>query len=453
MILKQFKTPGLPHFSYLIGAGKEAAVIDPQIDLEQYLQLAQDEGLVIRHIFETHRNEDFVTGAKKLSDVTGAKVWHGPNPDGPIEYAETADEGTEVDIGSLKLKVLKTPGHTDDSISIAIFDTEYSEGAVGVFTGDALFIGDVGRTDFYEGQEKEKAGLLYDSLQKLMGLGDQAILYPAHGAGSVCGSGMAAREFSTIGHERANNPRLQLSRDEFVKAKASEHHYQPPYFRLMEELNLHGGHECDAPASIPVLGLAQLCETKPDVVLDVRDPTSHLGGHISGSVCLPIGMIAAFGGWFLNEKTKIGLVAESADQARDAVRHLCRIGFTNIVGAVTGVLGMASGGADTDFIATVDTGSVASRVRQSSDNWVLLDVRSIDEFESGHIQGALHAYVGEILKDPERFVTPEGVTVMCGSGARASLAASALKAAGQKGLDVYVGSIGAWRSAGKPVVC
>ena len=135
------------------------------------------------------------------------------------------------------------------------------------------------------------------------------------------------------------------------------------------------------------------------------------------------------------------------------MRHLCRIGFTNIVGAVTGVLGMASGGADTDFIATVDTGSVACRVRQSSDNWVLLDVRSIDEFESGHIQGALHAYVGEILKDPERFVTPEGVTVMCGSGARASLAASALKAAGQKGLDVYVGSIGAWRAAGKPVVC
>lgn len=452
MILKQFKTPGLAHFSYLIGAGEDAAVIDPQLDLEQYLSAAQEEGVVIRHIFETHRNEDFVTGAKKLAEATGAKVWHGPNPAGEIAYAETVDEGTEVDIGQLKLKTLLTPGHTDDSISIAIYDSEYPDGAVGVFTGDALFIGDVGRTDFYEGQEEEKAGLLFDSLQKLLALGDQAILYPAHGAGSVCGLGMAAREFSTIGHERANNPRLQLGREDFIKAKAGEHHYQPPYFELMERLNLEGGYEVISPANVPMLSLSELQETSPDVVLDVREPTSHLGGHVASSLCLPVGMIAAFGGWFLKEGTRIGLVAESADQARDAARHLCWIGFTNIVGAVTGVLGMAAGGADTDFIATADTGAIASRVNQSPENWILLDVRSKEEFETGHVEGATHAYVGEVLEKPEDYVSDKGITVMCGSGARASLAASALKAAGQKGVDVYVGSIGAWQSAGKPVV-
>lgn len=452
MLLKQFKTDGLAHFSYLIGAGNNAAVIDPQLDVELYLAAAQAAGLQIRHIFETHRNEDFISGAAHLARLTGAEVYHGPNPAGPVQYAQTVTEGFSVDVGQLTLKVLETPGHTDDSICIAIFDTAYPDGAVGVFTGDALFIGDVGRTDFYPHRAEEVAGLLFDSLQKLLGLGDQTILYPAHGAGSVCGSGMAEREFSTLGHERSNNPRLQISdRDAFISAKLKETHYQPPYFKLMERLNLDGGTPGPSVSQIPAASLNALQPPETDILLDVRPIEAHLARHIPGSRLLPVDMIAAFGGWFLEEDMRIGLVSQTADAAREAVKHLNRIGFQKIEGFTTGLLGKAASGTETDLIATADTNAVASRLAVSTENWTLLDVRSIEEFESGHIEGAEHVYVGDVLKDPARYLSDNGITVMCGSGARASLAASALKAAGQKGLDVYVGSIGAWRAADKPV--
>ena len=242
MLLEKIKTPGLSHLSYLVGSGGKAAVIDPRRDCELYLEKARAAGLEITHIFETHRNEDLVSGAPVLAAMTGARVLHGPNPERPVVYAETAREGDCFAIGQLEIRVLETPGHTDDHLAFALFDTAYADSAVGVFTGDALFVGDVGRTDFYPDRREEVAGLLFDSLNKITALGDQAIVYPAHGAGSVCGSGMAEREFSTIGHERLNNPRLLIrDRTEFIRVKVNENHYQPPYFQLMERLNMDGG--------------------------------------------------------------------------------------------------------------------------------------------------------------------------------------------------------------------
>ena len=219
MFLEKIKTPGLSHLSYIIGSGGKAAVIDPRRDCEIYVERARAEGLEITHIFETHRNEDLITGSPVLAKMTGARVLHGPNPADEVVFADTAREGDVFEIGKLRISVLETPGHTDDHLAFVLHDDDFPEGPVGVFTGDALFVGDVGRTDFYPERKEEVAGLLFDSLQKLCGLGDQAIIYPAHGAGSVCGSGMADREFSTIGHERRNNPRLRPSdRDEFIKA-------------------------------------------------------------------------------------------------------------------------------------------------------------------------------------------------------------------------------------------
>ena len=229
MILEKIKSDGLAHLSYFLGSGSEACVVDPRRDIEVYLSAARRNGMRIVHIFETHRNEDLVSGAPALAEATGAVVWHGPNPDEPIRYAETAREGDVFEVGSALVRVLETPGHTFDSVSYVLFDQAYDNGAVGVFTSDALFIGDVGRTDFYPDRKREVAGLLFDSLRKIEAVGDQAILYPAHGAGSVCGSGMADREFSTIGHERANNARFVMDdREAFIEAKVAEHHDQPP---------------------------------------------------------------------------------------------------------------------------------------------------------------------------------------------------------------------------------
>ncbi|MGM0492408.1 MAG: MBL fold metallo-hydrolase, partial [Armatimonadota bacterium] len=223
MILRKIRSEGLAHLSYLIGSGNEAAVIDPRRDVEVYIDLAHDEGMTVTHVFETHRNEDYLIGSRELEARTGCSIHHHEATD--WGYGETVSEGDSFELGQLRLEILHTPGHTFDSISIAVYDTEFSDStAVGVFTGDALFIGDVGRTDFFPDQREHVAGLLYDSIfEKLLPLGDQTILYPAHGAGSVCGESMASREFSTLGFERAHNEILQMTdRDEFVQFKANE---------------------------------------------------------------------------------------------------------------------------------------------------------------------------------------------------------------------------------------
>lgn len=449
MFLEKIKTEGLAHFSYVIGDGGSAAVIDPQLDIETYLKIAHDNHCVITTILETHRNEDFISGASALATKTGADVFHGPNPEQPIDYAKTITEGEELEIGSLRLKIIETPGHTDDSISIAIFDTGASEGAIGVFTGDTLFVGDVGRTDFYPDRAEAMAGNLYDSLQKLLALGDQAILYPAHGSGSVCGAGMSEREFSTIGHERRNSPRLQIeAREAFIAAKTSEHHYKPPYFKVMERMNMFGGAALDRSRSVPALSIAQMKARKPKQLIDVRPVSSFLAAHIPGSIALPVSMISSFAGWQLSETDTIGIICDDAVQANTAIDHLGRIGFRNIIGFSKNMVGMAAAGHDYNSIATVGTKTVARRL-EVDPSWTLLDVRSKDEFESGHIDGSQHVYVGEILEKPDRYSFAGSVTVMCGSGARATVAASVLQSAGLTDVDVYFGSYSAWNASKK----
>ncbi|WP_031556396.1 MBL fold metallo-hydrolase [Parvularcula oceani] len=449
MILEKIKSDGLAHLSYFLGSGSEAAVIDPRRDIEAYLDLARRNGMRIVHIFETHRNEDLVSGAPALASVTGAKIWHGPNPAEPIVYADTARQGDGFAVGDARIEVLETPGHTDDSLSYALHDSSYDDGAVGVFTGDALFVGDVGRTDFYPDRKREVAGLLFDSLRKILSLGDQAILYPAHGAGSVCGSGMADREFSTLGHERANNPRLRIEdREAFIDAKVAEHHYQPPYFRLMEQLNAEGGGRSPRDLLPPPVGPEALYDLGGAQLVDVRGVADFAGAHVPGAYCIPSDMIAAFAGWFLDADRDIVLVARDADQAAGSTRTLARIGYDRVVGYHAGIVPVATKDRAFASVPLVDTQAVNERVDQRADRWTLLDVRSVDEFEAGHVEGAQHAYVGELPSAAESLAKNAPVTVMCGSGARASIAASILLQTGWTDVDVYLGSMKAWKAGG-----
>ncbi|MFB9047265.1 rhodanese-like domain-containing protein [Sphingobium indicum] len=448
MLLEKIKTPGLSHLSYIVGAGGKAAVIDPRRDCDIYVEKARAEGLAITHIFETHRNEDFVSGAPVLAKLTGAKVFHGPNADGEVIYADTTCEGDCHRIGQLELRVIETPGHTFDHVAYALFDTEYPEQAVGVFTGDVLFVGDVGRTDFYPDRKCEVAGLLFDSLQKICAIGDQAILYPAHGAGSVCGSGMADREFSTIGHERRNNPLLQIpDRDAFIERKVNENHYQPPYFRLMERLNLEGG---DPPPRImqpQPMSLTELCGCGANHLVDIREPLAYAAGHIWGTINLPVDMISAFAGWFISEGESVALIASTTDELEKAMEHLVRIALDHIVGGYVGVVPAAAAGKPMRTIPMVSTDTVEQRLAVGRNDWILLDVRGADEREETAIEGSQHIYVGQLNErwkqlDPERHYT-----LMCASGMRATVAAGWLDARGFEKLDVYLGSMGAWKAA------
>ncbi|WP_339781557.1 MBL fold metallo-hydrolase [uncultured Marinobacter sp.] len=446
MFIQTFKSEGLSHLSYLIGNNAEAAVIDPRRDCEVYAEAAAAEGCRVTHIFETHRNEDLISGAPILAQLTGATVFHGPNAAGTVRYAKTTRESDEFNFGNLQLRVLETPGHTDDSLSFVLYDTEFGDDAVAVFTGDALFIGDVGRTDFYPERSEEVAGLLYDSLQKLVNLGDQTLIYPAHGAGSVCGDNMADREFSSIGYERRNNPMMKIrSRQEFIKRKVQEHHYQPPYFREMERLNLEGGH-----ATSPVLTPAALSPSAfkdlPDetVTIDVRGISSFLGAHVPDSLALPTPMIPAFAGWFLNPDDKIALVATSASEAQLAARYLARIGFDKLLGYLAPDMPQWAAMAEPfRAITVIDLEDFEKRRSAPPKNWSLLDVRGKGEVEETPVDQAIHHYTGNLAEEVSELDPDRHYTIMCGSGARATIAASVLMRKGFSNVDVFLGSVGA----------
>ncbi len=450
MFLKKIKSGGLAHLSYILGDGNQAAVIDPRRDCDIYLEIAEKEEVRIVHIFETHRNEDYVIGSTDLARKTGAAIHHGAALD--FSYGQPVSEGDTFSVGELELTVLETPGHTMESISLVLTDSNFGQTPVGVFTGDALFIGDVGRTDFFPDRLREVAGMLYDSIfDKLLPLGDQTILYPAHGAGSVCGDSMASREFSTLGYENIHNPVLQKTdREEFIEYKVAEHHDQPRYFRLMEEYNQNG-----AP---PLTDLPQPCCFSPRmteaaaergaVLLDLRSPEAFSGAFIPGSLAVPLNMVPAYAGYFLEPDREIVLISESRTQVPTAVRYLIRMGFDRISGYLKG--GMETwetSGRSYDRIRAVHARELTDRI-ESSENFTLLDVRKLSEYKESRLEGAVHIFLGELPDRLDELDRDQPVITFCGSGRRAIIGASILKQNGFTTVENSLGSMAACANIG-----
>jgi len=451
MFVEKIKTDGLAHLSWVVGDDHQAAVIDPRRDIDIYLEIAQQHNVKITHILETHRNEDLITGSPLLARLSDAKILHGPQADENIVYAETIGDGTDINFSGLKIQALHTPGHTNDSMSYALYDTRQGGPAVAVFTGDTLFIGDVGRTDFYPDNLEGAAAKLYDSLQKILQLGDQAVLCPAHGAGSVCGSGMADRELSTLGHERAANPMLQFSsKDDFVKAKLEEQHYKPPYFSLMEKINALGVTGVPDPKTLKPLGVKEVkqLQARDCLVVDVRGPESYASAHIPESLCLPLKLITAYGGWLIGHNREVVLVADSISQAREAQKHFMRIGYDRIVGTYLQKMAVwSAAGESFGHIPMVSVEEVRKRVDENASNWTLLDIRKEDELEKSQIDCSRHVYLGQILSALEELDPNRHYTALCGSGIRASIGASVLDRAGFRQVDIFLGSMGAWNQS------
>lgn len=453
MHLIKIKSDGLAHLSYLLIHKGQAAVIDPRRDTQVYFDKALEHTARITHIFETHRNEDYVIGSKDLARRTGADIHHGAAQE--FEYGQATREGDTFAVGDLTLKILETPGHTFESLSIMVYDTSAGEETVAVFSGDALFVGDVGRTDFFPDRAEEVAGLLYDSLhEKLLPLGDQTILLPAHGAGSVCGGNMSPREFSTLGHERLTNPRLQLDRDAFIRAKVSENHYQPPYFKKMEEYNLKGNApslwDLPRPAMLQPDEFAELSQDGM-VIVDTRSPEAFAGSFLPDSLSIPMDMIPSFAGWLLSYEDPIGLIMESSEHTDICVRYLLRLGFDSIAGYLGG--GVSSwhvSGRMFDSITTIYAAELRERI-ESGEDFTLLDVRKIDEYEQKHLPRATHIYLGELPDRLDEIPRDKPIVTMCGSGKRAMIAASILKRAGFDDVADNLGSIAACSEIGCPM--
>ena len=481
MYFEQFYLGCLAHASYLLGSEGEGIVVDPQRDVEIYLEAAQKNGLKIRYIFETHLHADFVSGHQELAARTGAKICVSRHAGATFPHVDV-DDGFALKVGELKIEVLATPGHTPESISLLVTDlstnastssgqapgdaakipTPPKEGGVGhpqpwaVLTGDTLFIGDVGRPDLSPTHTPQQlAGLLYDSLhQKLMALPDSVLVYPAHGAGSLCGRNMRAERSSTIGTERLTNYALQIKdRDQFVRQMTSNLPARPDYFLEDAAINRAGAPALNELPELQPIAASELKTMleKGAVALDVRPGHEFIAAHLPGSVSIPLsGQFASWAGAVLGLSARPVLIAGTPEQLSEARVRLARIGIEDVAGYLRdGVEGWKQAGLPVAQVKQITAQELASRVANGSMG--VLDVRREAEFEAGHIDGAdwhpldrFKAALPEISKDAP-------VAVHCKSGYRSLVAVSLLRRAGYHNVVDLAGGFDAWQAENLPV--
>ena len=454
MIFERIKSAGIAHNSYLIGSGSDAVVIDPRRDCQIYIDSTQQKRLKIKYVFETHCNEDYVIGSTELNNITGAEIYHGPGLE--WKYGNTLRDGQQFRIGSLRLTAIHTPGHTDESMSYTIADLDTGGVTVMVFTGDALFVGDVGRTDLHGPEEASRlASNLYDSIfNKLLPLGNGVILCPAHGAGSVCGLNIADRDESTIGIERVQNPVLQIKdKDEFVRYKVAEKPERPHYFRRMEIYNREGPPILGClplPSPLTPMEFRQKME-EGAVVVDTSEPAAFGGAHIKGAYSIWLEGLPAFAGWVIPYDKTILLVLEDQTHLERAVRYLIRAGYDQIAGYLRdGTEGWYNAGFPTENLPLLSVHQLKGMLDHNED-LLVLDTREQDEWASGHIEGALHIYVGHLEERLSDIPRDKPIAVICSVGHRAGLGTSILLKAGYERVYNVLGSVRAWVAAGFPV--
>jgi len=444
MFFEVVRQPGLSHMSYVIGGRGKAAVIDPRRDCEIYIDIAHRHDARIVHIFETHRNEDYLTGAVDLARFTGAEIYHGRRL--PFKFGNPVRDGDAFNAGSGRITVIETPGHTDESISLAFADTAFSSEPIAVFTGDTLFVGGTGRTDFYPERAQEMAGMLYDSIiERLAAMGDGVIVYPAHSAGSLCGAGIAAREFSTIGYERMHNPILRRSRNEFIFSKLDEQHYKPPYFQRMHALNLQGRTELGRlPKPVPMSPDEFAAAIQDGMyVLDVRSAEAYGGASIQASQAMPQQLIGRYAGWHCPYDSAIGLVAENETQAREAVIMLLRMGYDSVKGYLAGSMNAwERSGREFQSIPGIHIYDVLQRV-EAREEFLVIDVRTKQEYDRQHLPNAVNMFVGTIQQHTGELPENTPLVTFCSSGRRAMVAASILKRHGFSDVQDCLGSASA----------
>jgi hydroxyacylglutathione hydrolase len=406
-------------------------------------------GSRIKYVFETHRNEDYVIGSLDLSKTTGAAIFHGPGLD--WGYGKTIANAQEFSLGSLKIKALHTPGHSPESTSYVLSDSGSGNQAVIAFTGDTLFVGDVGRTDFLGPKMTPvMSQKLYESITlKLLPLGDGVIICPAHGAGSVCGGKIREREISTIGIEKATNPMLKLTRKEFVAHKVAEKHQTPPYFKKMEEYNLKGPPSLEALPDPKTMKPSEFDEKakKGAFIVDVRSPVAFGGAHIAGSFSLPPSRLSN-AGWVLTYDKPLLLVAENTEASDFATRNLRRLGFDRIEGYLAG--GLEAWYKEGLPISKVNLITVQGLHKwlDSKERITVVDVRRESEWTEGHIENSKHIYLGHLEKQVNKIPRHTPIVVICKTGNRSSFGASVLLRAGFDHVYNCLGGIDSWSKSG-----
>jgi len=451
MYFEQFYLGCLAHASYMLGSGGEALVVDPQRDVDLYLKAADEHGLKISHIFETHLHADFVSGHKELAARTGARIYIGEKAGATYPHVD-AHDGYELQVGQCRISVLETPGHTPESVCLVVTDLEKSQKPWAVLTGDTLFIGDVGRPDLSESHTPEElAGLLYDSLhKKLMKLPNEVLVYPAHGSGSLCGRNMRAERSSTIGTERLTNYALQIrSRSEFVHQLTSNLPARPDYFQQDAEINREGAASLDELPELPLIPAAKLSAMMDDgtPALDVRPPEEFAAGHVPGSINIGLsGQFASWAGALLGLESRPVLIADSQARIDEARMRLARVGIEELSGYLEGgVSGWTQAGFSLAHLPQITAQDLNQRRRDPGLH--VLDVRRAGEWEAGHVAEA-HLWPLDRFKEALPLVDKTmPMAVHCKSGYRSTIACSLLMRAGYRNVINVVGGFDAWQTA------
>jgi glyoxylase-like metal-dependent hydrolase (beta-lactamase superfamily II) len=460
MILQQFYLGCLAHASYLVGdeSSGVAAVVDPQRDIEQYLAFAAEHGLTIKHVFLTHLHADFIAGHLELRDRVGATIYLGAKAEAEYAFTPLAD-GERVEFGRVRLQAIETPGHTPESISIAVYDLDRSATEpFGVLTGDTLFVGDVGRPDLRASlgwSATDLGGMLYESLPKLLALPDASLVYPAHGAGSLCGKAISKETVSTIGEQRRVNYALQpMSKKAFVELVTADQPDAPPYFTYDAVLNSRERPTLDAAlaAGVTPLPLDRVLALQKSgaQVLDTRDPVEFAAAHLAGSVNIGLGgQYATWAGTVLGREQPIVIIADPGRENESAIR-LGRIGFDHVAGYLEG--GLRSLDRHPELTATTErVAAPLAAERLAAGAAVAVDVRAPAERDAKSVAGSVSLPLSQLLDRLGELPKDRPLLVFCAGGYRSSIAASILANHGFANVSEIAGGVAAWETAHLPV--
>lgn len=454
MLFKQFKVQGLGCLSYLVGCpgAGVACVVDPERHVDRYLQAAQDNGVRITHIFDTHLHADHISGATELATRTGATIYVHPGVQAAFPHQEL-HEGDHFHFGAAELEVIETFGHTPNSVSFAVTDHGRSEDVFALLTGDLLFVGDIGRPDL-AGSDllEEQVKNLYDSLyKKLARFPDWTEVYPAHGEGSLCGRGMSAKPVSTLGFERRNNPLLHnMPFEKFHTIMTTDFQTRPANFGVMVDKNQRGPQPLSKAEPFGLMTVEQVEKALSSgaKIVDTRAPSAFGSAYISGSV--NIGLTPESVNWLgmtLAADTHIIIVADTTARAEEAAYIYRRAGYDRLIGYLgDGISSWAAQAKPLDHLPQLTPESLKHVLEKYPDH-LALDVRSDLEWDSGHVAGAVHIPIDKIMQGDCTLNKNRHVTIICGSGYRANIAGSILKSLGYAKVFSLIGGMTAWKAS------
>ncbi|GAB4290691.1 MAG: MBL fold hydrolase [Ignavibacteriaceae bacterium] len=458
MYFRHIYEKGLAQASYIIGcqATKEAIVVDPRRDIQEYLDIAEKEKLEIKYVTETHIHADFLSGSRELAAATGAELLL--SAEGGTEWQYQFDHksltnGDKIKVGNIQLEVVHTPGHTPEHISFLVYDLPATDKPIMILTGDFVFAGDVGRPDLLEkaagiaGTQLQGAKQMYNSLKWFRSLPDYVQVWPGHGAGSACGKALGAVPASTVGYEKLVNWALNIhSEDKFTETLLQGQPEPPRYFAMMKRLNKSGA---EILGSIPLpaklsINLFRKAFEQNIIIVDTRDKLAFAGGHLPGSINIQDNSsFSTWAGWLLDYENPLILVT-SEERIQELTKSLIRIGLDNIYGYVSDLGQLSGNGFELETVNQI----TPNELYKNRDEYLVIDVRGYTEYDEAHIPGAINIHTGYIVENLHKIPADRKIAIHCTSGDRSGIASSLLIKHGYKNIYNLTSGINGWIQSG-----